>query len=396
MTIKKLSNFINFRVFNTYLINAISFFILTITPYYLISTRSAADIKTLGIFESTILLILATVTLGFVQDASRKIALYPKEWNIYFKRCQSSKFLLGVLIFSISFFLYFATKNPKFLLGIISLPISLMGEYAFYAKGRTIEAAKSQLIRNTIYCFILIFGALNKNIIFSYLIIFSSFLSFTIAGFYTSKKLKVTYFPPLKIENNKYLKEMVFVSLVVLVHENFRNVYILLFGSHLLDIDYVYFYEVFKIYMIAFIIKRSLIQVYLKEIISKRKSFKYDYYIFFALFLFNISLVIFSIIFRSFFPEATILESNVIRDTVILITCMSFFPTYYTKLFSLDNNKLLVIPLAIIFIILTLGITILNFYQLKINYYIYLLSILEISMSIIITSFNIRFIKNYV
>ena len=105
MTIKKLSNFINFRVFNTYLINAISFFILTITPYYLISTRSAADIKTLGIFESTILLILATVTLGFVQDASRKIALYPKEWNIYFKRCQSSKFLLGVLIFSISSFI---------------------------------------------------------------------------------------------------------------------------------------------------------------------------------------------------------------------------------------------------------------------------------------------------
>ena len=387
------TNLLNNRVVKTYAFQFIGFAVLTITPFYLITARPASDIKILGIFEGTILFILGAVNLGLVTDANRKIALYPKKWKSYFERCQRIRLFIAIVIVIISVLYFVLNKNERFLLGIIAIPVALSGEYAFYAKGRSVEASKALIIKNSIYSSILVFSTFHKEINFSYLIIISSFLSYLISGIYTATKLKVNYFPPLKRIKYNYFKEMLFISFAIIIYQNFRNIFILLLGNHLLDIDYVYFYEVFKIYMLAFLFKRSLHQIFYSQIINNVKSFKYDFIVFFSLLAFNLSLLIVSFIINSFFQNISILDSIVVRDSIILITSISILSSYLHKALAIDKNKLLIIPPLVIIIFLLLGITSLNYFQSKINYYIYLLASIELSLSIIGTIFNGKYIN---
>ena len=218
-------------------------------------------------------------------------------------------------------------------------------------------------------------------------------MSYLISGIYTATKLKVNYFPPLKKIKYNYFKEMLFISFAIIIYENFRNIFILLFGNHLLDIDYVYFYEVFKIYMLAFMLKRSLHQIFCNQIFNKVKSFKYDYIVFFSLLAFNIFLLFTSVITKNFFPNISILNPIVVRDSIILITSMSIFSSYLHKSLSLDRNKLLIIPPLVIIVFLIVGITSLNYFQAKINYYVYLLATIELVLSIVGTIFNNKYIN---
>ena len=72
---------------------------------------------------------------------------------------------------------------------------------------------------------------------------------------------------------------------------------------------------------------------------------------------------------------------------------MSILSSYLHKALSLDKNKLLIIPPLVIIIFLIVGITSLNYFQTKINYYVYLLASIELSLSLVGTIFNNKYIK---
>ena len=379
---KLFNKFFTSRVYKTLFNTSISYLFLTVTPYFLITQKLPSEIKILAIYESSIVIIFGLVSLGLVQDASRNIALNPNSWRKYFLKCQSFRFLIGICIASISFLIFIFERNPKILLGTIALPISLSGEYALYAKGKSIEASKSILIKNAINYSLLAFSVLNKSIMFEYIIIFSSFISFTISGFYASILLSVPYFPKIIKIKKDYLKEITIIALFLLVYNNFKNSFILLFGNHLQENDYVYYYEVFKLLYLGFLIRRSLVQIFYNQIINNVRSYRYDLIVFFCLMILNLVIITGSFVINYKYPNISILNPQVVRDSIILICSISILPTSYTKLFSLSNDNLLAIPFMIILALILIGTYILNSYQQPINLYLYLLAFTELSICI--------------
>lgn len=159
-------------------------------------------IGSIGVVESYVLLIGAMISFGLQLATNRDIVL-SQQWSQYFEMGQKARIAMAVMLLPVSL-LYFLNEDFVYLLFLGSPLIALNGDYALYGRGMPEYASFLSFIRVAIPSLTLLICAFvqSEHILAGY--IFSLFAGIYVAGYFTSKRLKVPYVFSLAITNIKY------------------------------------------------------------------------------------------------------------------------------------------------------------------------------------------------
>lgn len=351
--------------------------------YFLIAREPPSSLSLFLETESLLLILASLISLGLVQDASRKIALDRDSWEVHYQECQSQRLSIALFIFCATLILFVIGREPTFLVGIAALPVALSGEYALYARGLSVQGSTAALIKNIAFA-VGIFVISTSPLPLNFLSISIAFcIAYLVSGFYASRKLKKSYIVFPKKIGIRFLKVIGPIVLAVFIYNNFKPAFVFFLGEHLTDQDKAYYFEFFKLFFVAFALRRSLTQILYKKIINNPFRFQVDLVIGIALSLFCMcAFVVYQINLKLSIHENFVSKSLLV-DTIISVTLMSIFPTSFTKLFSLKRDRLLFYPIVFICAYLLSGSWVLNALDARISYYVYLLASCELFINLI-------------
>lgn len=367
----------------TFIFTGLGYLSTLIYTYFVLNTIPASQIGEFNRYESFFAILIALVSLGIVQDASRNIALAPRSWLPIYHGAQLFRLIVSFFIFLICLALFFIYKDNIFLLGIVGVFIALSGEYVFYALGRPVEGSIASFLRASSYSALIILciyfsGELNLKMV---ALVFA--FSFLICGLYVSLRLNTSFISL----HHKYLQASLFsigfLAILIFLYNTFKPAYIFLIYENLSEIDQVYYFEAFKIFFLLFSVRRVCVQIFYKKIIQHPERFRYDGYITFMVMTLLSFFWIISFIINYFNLEIEGLSYKLLRDVSIMTFLMCFFPSSFTKLFSLKKDYLVAAPVLIGISLIIIGSSIFKSYSATVSDYLYLLGATEFLMCLV-------------
>jgi len=378
----------------TFLFTGLGYSTTLVYTYFVLNTIPASQIGDFNRYESFLAILVSLVSLGVVQDASRNIALTPKSWLTIHSEAQFIRLIVSVVIFLSCLILYFIYKDNLFLLGAVGIPIALSGEYVFYALGRPIEGSLASFLRTSSYSALIILSIYFSGELNLTMVALAFGISFLFCGLFTSIRLNISYIT----FQNKLLQSSIFsigfLAILTLIYNSIKPSYIFFIYENLSEPERVYYFEAFKIFFLLFSVNRVAIQIFYKKIIQQPKNLKYDFYItsIVMTLLASFWMIGYTIDYLNLSIKG--FSFSLLRDVSIMAVLMSFFPSSFTKLFALKKDYLVAIPVILGALVVIIGTTILNFYNMTVSHYLYLLGATEFLFSFISLIILVRTLKN--
>ncbi|MCA4962039.1 hypothetical protein [Pseudomonas sp. Y24-6] len=363
----------------TLFITGAGYAVTLIYTYVIINQAAPETISQVNVYESYLTIISALISLGVVQDASRKIASTEGPWRPHYYETQGFRITLSLIVSMLSLVLYYLTKRELYLLGLSSIAIALSGDFALYAINKPIKGSIVAFARS------IVFSTLMLGIIFytsteiSALQITTAWtISFITCGLLTSRYLETRYFVMPSIPSLPVMKTIGFIAILIFIYNNIRPSFILLINKNITVEEHVYYFEIYKIYFILFSLKRVIVQVYYKKIITEKSNARYDAVILGVLMVAIGGLWASKYLIDYLQIEINALSYQILIDLTIITVLSSSFTTAFTKLFAVNRDRLIAVPifLAAAFILVTTSILKIN--QAHISSYIYTLGLAEL------------------
>ena len=350
-----------------------------IYTYILINQASPETISQVNIYESSLAIISALISLGVVQDASRKIASSTEPWKNYYYQTQGFRLTLALTISFISLLLYVLTNKDLYLLGLSSIGIAMSGDFALYAINKPIKGSIVGVARSITFSAIMLgFVFHTSTEISATQITIAWTISFIICGYLSSRYLDTNYLIAPSLPSLPTMKTIGLIAILMFIYNNIRPSFILLINTDITIEEHVYYFEIYKIYFILFSLKRVIVQVYYKKIITEKSGARYDVVILGTLLAAVGALWAAKYLISYFNIEIHALSYEILFDLTIITVISSIFTTAFTKLFSVNRDILIAIPILLATIFIFAATNILKINEAHISSYIYTLGLAEL------------------
>lgn len=374
-------------------ITGAGYLITLLYTYAAINTANAETISRINKYESIISILVTLISFGFVQNAARKIATQ-ENWRTTYYNTQGFRLSLSLAISAASLALCFATGEHIYLLGLSSIAISLTGDFALYSRGMPIKGSICSFYRTTIFSLSILFILyMEKKWVTPSTLLIICTGSFAVCGLISALHLKTKYFIKPKIPSTDELKTITLIAFTILAYNVTKPAFILLISEFVDAADQLHYFEFYKIFFIVFSVRRIIVQSLYREIVTSPQSMKSDIVISATL----TTIIVFAWITYFAVNNTSlpyqILSLDVLIDVTITTAMISLLPTSFTKLFLLEKDHLLLIPVALSIGFILFAIHTLSQRQQEISYYIYTLGISELIISI--SSFAILKMHKY-
>lgn len=370
-------------LFQSLFLTGAGYIVTLIYTYILINQATAETISRVNIYESSLAIISALISLGVVQDASRKIATSTGPWEDHYYQTQGFRITLSLIISALSLLLYLFTNDDIYLLGLSSIAIALSGDFALYATNKPIKGSTVAFARALIFSALMLGFVFYKstNISASQITIAWT-LSFIACGWLSAQYLSTKYIIAPSIPSYSSLKTIGLIAALMFIYNNIRPAYILLINNDITIDEHVYYFELYKIYFILFSLKRVIVQIYYKKIITNKSNSRYDAIILGVLLCAVGALWGSKYIIDYYGLEIHALSYKILLDLTIITVLSSTFTTAFTKLFSINKDILIAIPITLATVFILATTTTLKIYGAHISFYIYTLGIAELIIGI--------------
>ena len=381
------------NVFLTFFFTGVGYAATLTYTYVIIAFAPNESVGDFNRYESFLVIVASFVSLGVVQDATRRIALYSISWGDVYKEAQNLRLLISFGVSILCLVVFFVTNQSIYLLGIVSVFVAMSGDYALYALGRPIEGSLAAMLRSLIYCFVLVgcvFLSQSLNLV---QVAAAAISGYVVCGYYVSKRLSRSYFFRPKSKVTTKISTIGFLALTMFTYNNIKPAFIFFIYDYLNAIERVYYFEAFKIYFLIFSVRRVMVQIFYKKIIQVGYSFRYDFYISASVILCLCFLWLVRMVFDIFGLEFKGLSFDLLKTVTFMGLLICFFPSSFTKLFALNKDRYIVIPIVVGLIWLLFGLFILARINSSVNAYLYLLGSTEVFLSIISYVVYHRFLK---
>ena len=358
--------------------------ITLIYTYLLINKASPESISQVNIYESYLTIISALISLGVVQDASRKIAGDEGSWRTHYYQTQGFRMTLSLVISGLSAALYIVTNNELYLLGLSSIAIAMSGDFALYATNKPIKGSIVAFARSVIFSGLMLGIVFYSTATISALQITIAWtISFVACGWLSSRYLETKYAVAPSMPSGSELKTIGLIAVLIFMYNNLRPSFILLINNDISIDEHVYYFEIYKIYFILFSLKRVIVQVYYKKIITEKSSARYDATILGVLLSAVAVLWMSKLLINIWSIPIQALSYKVLTDLTIITILSSCFSTAFTKLFSLNRDILIAIPITLATLFIIAVTAILKKDGAPVSYYIYTLGLAEFLIGIV-------------
>lgn len=382
------------NIFGTFLFTGLGYLATLLYTYVVLNTVSDDQIGVFNRYESFLAILISLVSLGVVQDASRNIALNPKNWFSIYAAAQQLRFKIAIMISCLGILLFIFFGNDLFLLGCLGIAVALSGEFVFYALGRPVEGSLAALFRSITYSLVIISGVFFWGNLTLITVALAFGISFCVCGVFTSYRLNLNYLDFSKQDIKSSVISVGYLALLIFVYNNIKPAYIFLIFENLSELEKVYYFEAFRIFFLLFSVRRVTVQVFYRKIIQHPHSFKYDAYI--ALSVIFVLASFWSISFGVRILDLDIkgLSSALLFDVTIMAALMCFFPSSFTKLFGLKRDYLVAVPVISGAIWVLVGALLLQKTNSSVSHYLYLLASTELLMSCVSFFVVVKLAKN--
>lgn len=378
----------------TLLLTGAGYTVTLIYTYILINRASPESISQVNIYESYLTIISALISLGVVQDASRKIASNESSWEYHYYQTQGFRMTLSLIISGLSATLYMFTKNELFLLGLSSIAIAMSGDFALYATNKPIKGSIVAFTRSIIFSGLMLglvfyttatIDALEITIAWS--------ISFVACGWLTARYLGAKYVVAPSVPLYSELKTIGLIAVLIFIYNNIRPSFILLINDDITIDEHVYYFEIYKIYFVLFSLKRVIVQVYYKKIITEKSTTRYDAIILGVLLSAVGALWATRFIIDFYNLQIQALSYKILIDLTVITLLSSCLSTAFTKLFSLNRDIFIIAPIALATLFIVIATAVLKNDEAPVSYYIYTLGIAELLIGLS-SLFILRMVNN--
>lgn len=350
-----------------------------IYTYILINKASPESISQVNIYESYLTIISGLVSLGVVQDAARKIASDESSWKTHYYQTQGFRMTLSLIISGLSGILYLLTHNELYLLGLSSIAIAMSGDFALYATNKAIKGSIVAFIRSVTFSSLMLGIVFYSSTTINTLQITAAWaISFIACGWLSARYLETKYAVTPSMPSATEFKTIGLIAVLIFIYNNLRPSFILLINDDITIDEHVYYFELYKIYFILFSLKRVITQVYYKKIITENSSARYDAIILGTL-MFAIAILWSSKFIINYWSIPLYsLSYKILIDLTIITLLSSFFSTSFTKLFSLNRDILIALPIALAVLFIVAASYFLKNDAAPVSYYVYTLGVAEL------------------
>lgn len=350
-----------------------------IYTYILINQASPETISQVNIYESSLAIISALISLGVVQDASRKIASSTGPWRNYYYQTQGFRMTLSLIISVTSILLYILTSKDLYLLGLSSIAIAMSGDFALYATNKPIKGSIVAFVRSVTFSALMLGFVFYTNTEISALQITIAWtISFIACGWLSARYLDTNYVIAPSIPSLPTMKTIGLIAVLMFIYNNIRPSFILLINNDISIEEHVYYFEIYKIYFILFSLKRVIVQVYYKKIITEKSNARYDAVILGVLLAAIAALWASKYLINYFSIEIHALSYEILFDLTIITVLSSSFTTAFTKLFSVNRDILIAVPILLATTFIVAATSVLKINEAHISSYIYTLGLAEL------------------
>jgi len=224
--------------------------------------------------ESAIVVILAIMSFGLQQVATRDIAI-KYNWKAILLTTQKTRFSMGIFLSLVGVLLYLFTNDIYYVIFFMAPLIALNVDYALYGRGLSIEASFLSLIKVGVPAIILIILGYNKIFNLKYYIV-SVFFAWIIIGYFSNKRLNFFWF----VKPTFGFFKSYFGNIKI----GFTDIALTTLKLGILSLAKPFYDEtiiadafvVLKLYILVKGVQRVVFQAFYKDLVSAQKAFLID------------------------------------------------------------------------------------------------------------------------
>lgn len=224
--------------------------------------------------ESAIVLMLAVMSFGLQQIATRDIAI-KEGWRNVLIFTQKSRLSMGLFIAVCGLILYFFTKDNYYLIFILAPLLALNIDYALYGRGRSVEASFLSLIKVGIPAIVLLILGYLK--VFNFNIYFTSVVvAWFIIGFFSNRILKTPLFLKPILEFLKVYFQNMKIGFTDIAITTLKLGVLTLAKPFYTETVLANAFVVLKLYVLVKGIQRVVFQAFYKDLVDRKKAMLID------------------------------------------------------------------------------------------------------------------------
>ncbi len=315
-------------VFFTGLGHLLSAFLYPIASRY----ASSEDIVSIGLFDSTIMMLMALLGFGLNATATRDIAL-TAEWKSILNNVQSARISIALLCFIVGV-LYIGFDFGQIEIGLVLLAAPIWAinyDFALYGLGKPTSASIASFIRQSpplfLFIILLIIGFESPFIYFMLSVVFIFVAAVMVSKFANAK---LFYKPSLKF----YLpyKSAAWVGIAGLFIAFQRFGFLSYIEGRIPQTDFVFLATSLKLLLLVVASKRIIIQVFYTKLIDDSLCKKLN------LLAFSMSLIILAVTYGLSETLSVILFNSEKAESYVLLIALG---TCALLFFAVSDSKLL-------------------------------------------------------